>query len=133
MRFRIYDVLPENNIEVDDVEMRFKAVNNSNDPDINTIYIGDEFFMYIKYKGCKCQTKSFQSHLVTRFHLDIMVHVYKYFFIIHVLVLLVCQTAIGNSVSVAFLLFTTELRKQHDNHPHQMFILDKEHEVLIMF
>lgn len=38
-----------------------------------------------------------------------------------------------NSVSVAFLLFTTELRKQHDNHPHQMFILDKEHEVLIMF
>lgn len=48
---KIYDVLPENNIEVDDVEMRFKAVNNTNAPDINTIYIGDEFFMYIKYKG----------------------------------------------------------------------------------
>lgn len=43
------------------------------------------------------------------------------------------DTKHGNSVSVAFLLFTTELRKQHDNHPHQMFILDKEHEVLKMF
>lgn len=48
---KIYDVLPENNMEVEDVEMRFKAVNDSNAPDINTIYVGDEFFMYIKYKG----------------------------------------------------------------------------------
>lgn len=61
MRYRIYDVLPENNMEVEDVEMRFKAVNDSNAPDINTIYVGDEFFMYIKYKGCKFQKKSFKS------------------------------------------------------------------------
>lgn len=42
-------------MEVDGVKMRFKAVNDTNTPDINTIYVGDEFFMYIKYKGCKCQ------------------------------------------------------------------------------
>lgn len=48
---KIYDVLPENYMEVGSVEMRFKAVNDINFPDINTIYVGDEFFMYIKYKG----------------------------------------------------------------------------------
>lgn len=47
---KIYDVLSEN-MEVDGVDMRFKAVNNTNSPDINTIYVGDEFFMYINYKG----------------------------------------------------------------------------------
>lgn len=60
LRFRIHDVLPENNMEVDVVEMRFKAVNDTNTPDINTIYFGDEFFTYIKYKGCKCQKHSFK-------------------------------------------------------------------------
>uniref|UniRef100_K1QQ81 Uncharacterized protein n=1 Tax=Magallana gigas TaxID=29159 RepID=K1QQ81_MAGGI len=41
----------QNYMEVGSVEMRFKAVNDINAPDINTIYVGDEFFMYIKYKG----------------------------------------------------------------------------------
>lgn len=34
--------------------MRFKAVNDINSPDINTIYVGDEFFMFLEYKGSKC-------------------------------------------------------------------------------
>lgn len=51
-----YNVLPENNMEVDDVEMRFKAVNNKNAPDINTIYVGEEFFMFLEYKGGKAFT-----------------------------------------------------------------------------
>lgn len=51
--YRIYDVLFENNMEVEDVEMWFKVVNDLNVFDINIIYVGDEFFMYIKYKGCK--------------------------------------------------------------------------------
>lgn len=50
-RGNYYNVLPENNMEVDDVEMRFKAVNNKNAPDINTIYVGEEFFMFLEYKG----------------------------------------------------------------------------------
>ncbi|XP_034316831.2 uncharacterized protein [Magallana gigas] len=33
--------------------MRFKAVNDINSPDINTIYVGDEFFMFLEYKGTK--------------------------------------------------------------------------------
>lgn len=40
-------------MEVGSVEMRFKAVNNTNAPDINTIYVGDEFFMFLEYKGSK--------------------------------------------------------------------------------
>lgn len=49
-----FNVLPVNNMEVDDVEMRFKAVNKKDSPDINTIYVGDEFFMFLEYKGSKC-------------------------------------------------------------------------------
>ncbi|XP_062613739.1 uncharacterized protein LOC134275469, partial [Saccostrea cucullata] len=37
--------------EVGSVEMRFKAVNDSAAPDINTVYTGDEFYMFIKYMG----------------------------------------------------------------------------------
>lgn len=48
-----FNVLPKNKIEVDGVEMRFKAVNDINSPDINTIYVGDEFFMFLEYKGSK--------------------------------------------------------------------------------
>lgn len=48
-----FNVLPTNKIEVDGVEMRFKAVNDINSPDINTIYVGDEFFMFLEYKGTK--------------------------------------------------------------------------------
>lgn len=48
-----YNALPVNYMEVDSVEMRFKAVNNTNAPDINTIYVGDEFFMFLEYKGTK--------------------------------------------------------------------------------
>lgn len=48
-----FNVLPENNIEVDGVEMRFKAKNDVHFPDINTIYVGDVFFMFLKYKGTK--------------------------------------------------------------------------------
>lgn len=48
-----FNGLPENNMEVDGVEMRFKAVNDINSPDINTIYVGDEFFMFLEYKGGK--------------------------------------------------------------------------------
>lgn len=48
-----FNVLPTNKIEVDGVEMRFKAVNDINSPDINTIYVGDEFFMFLEYKGSK--------------------------------------------------------------------------------
>lgn len=48
-----FNVLPKNKIEVDGVEMRFKAVNDINSPDINTIYVGDEFFMFLEYKGTK--------------------------------------------------------------------------------
>lgn len=50
-RGNYYNVLPENHMEVDDVEMRFKAVNNTNAPDINTIYVGEKFFMFLEYKG----------------------------------------------------------------------------------
>lgn len=50
------NVLPENHMEVDDVEMRFKAVNNTNAPDINTIYVGEKFFMFLEYKGGKAFT-----------------------------------------------------------------------------
>nr|XP_034316831.1 uncharacterized protein LOC117686226 isoform X1 [Crassostrea gigas] len=48
-----FNVLAKNKIEVDGVEMRFKAVNDINSPDINTIYVGDEFFMFLEYKGTK--------------------------------------------------------------------------------
>lgn len=48
-----FNVLPVNNMEVDGVEMRFKADNNINSPDINAIYVGDEFFMFLEYKGTK--------------------------------------------------------------------------------
>lgn len=51
-----YNVLPENNMEVDGVEMRFKAVNIPHAPDINTIYVGDEFFMFLNYTGSKAFT-----------------------------------------------------------------------------
>lgn len=40
-------------MEVGSVEMRFKAVNDKDSPDINTIYVGDEFFMFLEYKGSK--------------------------------------------------------------------------------
>uniref|UniRef100_A0A8W8LB30 ZP domain-containing protein n=1 Tax=Magallana gigas TaxID=29159 RepID=A0A8W8LB30_MAGGI len=46
-----FNGLPENTMEVDGVEMRFKDVNNKNAPDINSIYVGDEFFMFLEYKG----------------------------------------------------------------------------------
>ncbi|XP_052691727.1 uncharacterized protein LOC128169664 [Crassostrea angulata] len=48
-----YNALPVNNMEVDDVEMRFKAVNDINSPDIASIYVGDEFFMFLEYMGEK--------------------------------------------------------------------------------
>eukprot|EP00105_Crassostrea_gigas_P038348 XP_019922496.1 PREDICTED: uncharacterized protein LOC109618670 [Crassostrea gigas] len=48
-----FNVLPVNNIEVDDVEMRFKLDNSIDSPDINAIYVGDEFFMFLEYKGTK--------------------------------------------------------------------------------
>lgn len=51
--YREYNILPVNNMEVDGVEMRFKGVNDPNTPDINTIYVGDEFFMFLEYKGSK--------------------------------------------------------------------------------
>ncbi|XP_062586618.1 uncharacterized protein LOC134248222 [Saccostrea cucullata] len=47
----VYNQLPNNYKEVASVEMRFKAVNNMKAPDINTVYIGDEFYMFIKYMG----------------------------------------------------------------------------------
>lgn len=37
--------------EVADVDMRFKEADYVNSPDISEIYIGDMFFMYIKYMG----------------------------------------------------------------------------------
>jgi hypothetical protein len=37
--------------EVDDVDMRFKEAADVMSPDISEIYIGDMFFMYIKYMG----------------------------------------------------------------------------------
>ncbi|XP_056009604.1 uncharacterized protein LOC125681625 [Ostrea edulis] len=43
--------LPENFKEVGDVEMRFKAVDNKNAPDISSIYVGDEFYMFLTYMG----------------------------------------------------------------------------------
>lgn len=48
---KLNNVLPENNVDVDGVEMRFKAFQDVNSPDIDTIFVGDEFFMYIKYLG----------------------------------------------------------------------------------
>lgn len=48
---KLNNVLPENNVDVDGVEMRFKAFRDVNSPDIDTIFVGDEFFMYIKYLG----------------------------------------------------------------------------------
>lgn len=49
----VYKNLPENNMEVNGVEMRFKAVNDKDSPDINTIYVGDEFYMFLEYMGTK--------------------------------------------------------------------------------
>lgn len=49
----VYNNLPENNMEVNGVEMRFKAVNDKDSPDINTIYVGDEFYMFLEYMGTK--------------------------------------------------------------------------------
>ncbi|XP_062597124.1 uncharacterized protein LOC134258591 [Saccostrea cucullata] len=43
--------LPENQKEVFPVEMHFKATKNIDAPDISEIYIGDEFFMFLKYTG----------------------------------------------------------------------------------
>lgn len=48
--------MPENNVDVDGVEMRFKAFRDVNSPDIDTIFVGDEFFMYIKYLGSMSYT-----------------------------------------------------------------------------
>ncbi|XP_061187822.1 uncharacterized protein LOC133195867 [Saccostrea echinata] len=48
---KIYNKLPDNYKEVASVEMRFKAVNDTAAPDISTVYIGDEFYMFIKYMG----------------------------------------------------------------------------------
>lgn len=54
--YRLNNVLPENNVDVDGVEMRFKAFQDVNSPDIDTIFVGDEFFMYIKYLGSMSYT-----------------------------------------------------------------------------
>ncbi|XP_056009607.1 uncharacterized protein LOC125681623 [Ostrea edulis] len=43
--------LPKNYKEVDGVEMRFKAADNPDAPDISSIYVGDEFYMFLKYMG----------------------------------------------------------------------------------
>ncbi|XP_056009606.1 uncharacterized protein LOC130046456 [Ostrea edulis] len=43
--------LPQNYKEVDGVEMRFKAVKKTNAPDISSIYVGDEFYMFLTYMG----------------------------------------------------------------------------------
>ncbi|XP_062611004.1 uncharacterized protein LOC134272853 [Saccostrea cucullata] len=48
---RVYNQLPDNYKEVSPVEMRFKAVNDLSAPDISSVYIGDEFYMFIKYMG----------------------------------------------------------------------------------
>lgn len=37
--------------EIADVDMRFKEAANVKSPDISEVYIGDMFFMYIKYMG----------------------------------------------------------------------------------
>lgn len=37
--------------EVDQVEMRFKEGENLDKPDLSEVYIGDRFFMYLKYMG----------------------------------------------------------------------------------
>ena len=37
--------------EVADVDMRFKEAADEMSPDISEVYIGDMFFMYIKYMG----------------------------------------------------------------------------------
>lgn len=49
--FREYNELPENVKEVSTLEMRFRAVLNGDSPDISSIYVGDEFYMFIEYKG----------------------------------------------------------------------------------
>lgn len=68
--------MPENNVDVDGVEMRFKAFRDVNSPDIDTIFVGDEFFMYIKYLG---------SMSYTIFNYEIgskEINFYKYFLIL---------------------------------------------------
>lgn len=73
---KLNNVLPENNVDVDGVEMRFKAFRDVNSPDIDTIFVGDEFFMYIKYLG---------SMSYTIFNYEIgskEINFYKYFLIL---------------------------------------------------
>lgn len=56
--------------------MRFKAFRDVNSPDIDTIFVGDEFFMYIKYLG---------SMSYTIFNYEIgskEINFYKYFLIL---------------------------------------------------
>ncbi|XP_061168352.1 uncharacterized protein LOC133177311 [Saccostrea echinata] len=44
-------ILPDNQKEVSSIEMHFKSIEDINSPDISEIYIGDEFFMFLKYTG----------------------------------------------------------------------------------
>lgn len=49
--FRDQELIYEKENEIASVDMRFKGTDKMNDPDISEAFIGDEFYMFLMYKG----------------------------------------------------------------------------------
>ena len=50
---RLEEVIPSRIVETSNIQMTFRGTGVANDPSISSLYIGDSFYMFLRYSGGK--------------------------------------------------------------------------------